>query len=302
MSTALQTIDQQQSPTVKGETAASSAAAQAAALVQARYVVALQRPRDWDDVRHRLLSECRRPAFAAVAEYHKPIGKGVTGPSIRFVEAALRCIGNCAQGSTVLYDDSDKRIVSVYVTEMESNTTYEKSITISKTVERKNARGYEVLGERVNTYGDTIYIVRATDDDLLNKEGSLVSKALRTLGLRLIPGDLVEEGIGLCRESVKLKIDPAESRKRLADAFGALGVKPSNLAEYLGHSLEQCTPAQLAHLRTIYTGLKEGVATWQDYISPTEQDGDSKGAKPQPSKSTATADALKAAKEKAGKS
>ena len=46
------------------ETAASSVAAQATAQIQARYVVALRRPRDWDDVRVRILKECRRPSFA----------------------------------------------------------------------------------------------------------------------------------------------------------------------------------------------------------------------------------------------
>lgn len=69
------------------ETAASAAAAQSKALVEARYTVAINRPRDIDAVRQALLKECSRPSFAAVARYNKPIGKGVVGPSIRFAEA-----------------------------------------------------------------------------------------------------------------------------------------------------------------------------------------------------------------------
>ena len=72
------------------ENAAIAMAAKQKAVVEARYKMALARPRDIDKVRQNMLKDAKRPNFAAVAIYHKPIGKGVEGPSIRFVEAAIR--------------------------------------------------------------------------------------------------------------------------------------------------------------------------------------------------------------------
>src|SRR3990170_723887 len=79
-----------------GETASTAVAAQAKAMIESRYVMAMRNPRNMDQVRQDLLKECRRPSFAhnKSALYHKPIGKGVEGLGIRFVEVALRCMRN----------------------------------------------------------------------------------------------------------------------------------------------------------------------------------------------------------------
>ena len=66
------------------ETAGTVLAAQAKAQIEARYIMAERHPRDLDIVRAKLIKECKRPGFAAVARYLKPIGRGVEGPSIRF--------------------------------------------------------------------------------------------------------------------------------------------------------------------------------------------------------------------------
>ena len=101
---------------VKSESAqlaTSMVSAQAEAQIKARYLYAERHPRDLDLVRQKLLKECRRPAFAAVARYLKPRGKGVEGPSIRFAEAAIRLMGNIAVEQSTIYDDREKRIVRV---------------------------------------------------------------------------------------------------------------------------------------------------------------------------------------------
>jgi hypothetical protein len=250
---------------VTGETAASTVAAQAQAAVQARYVMALKRPRDLDDVRVRLLKECRRPGFAEVARYHKPVGEGIEGPSIRFVEAALRCYGNVYPETTTIYDDERKRIVRVSVTDLEANVTYTRDVTVDKVVERSKLRpGQTPLSVRTNSQGNKSYLVTASEDDLLNKEGALVSKALRTLGLRVIPGDLVDEAMALVYETLANSAakDPDAERKKLADAFARLGVMPSDLKVYLGHELDQSSPAEIVGLRTLYQAIKDGEATW----------------------------------------
>lgn len=251
----------------QAETASTAVAAQAQAAVQARYVMALRRPRDWDDVRVKLLKECARPGFAKTARYRKPVGKGVEGPSIRFAEAALRCMTNVLPEVSAVYDDASKRIVRVAVTDLEANVTYSKDVVVEKTVERSSLKdGQEPIGVRVNSQGRKTYLVPATDDDLLNKENALVSKALRVLGLRLLPGDILEECMDQAIATVRDADakDPDAARKRLADAFARLGVAPSALKEYIGHDLATCSPAELTELRAVWNALDEGTVTWAD--------------------------------------
>jgi hypothetical protein len=202
-------------------------AQQAAALVQARYIMAERHPRDLDVVREKLLKECTRPSFAEVARYNKPVGKGITGPSIRFAEAALRCMTNIVVETTTLYDDETKRIVQVSVTDLEANVPYSQSVSVEKTVERSSAKpGDVVVRQRLNSYNKPVYILQATDDDILNKQNALISKAIRTLGLRLVPGDIIDECMDLVLETQKKKDaeDPDTAKRKLFDAFGSQGV------------------------------------------------------------------------------
>ena len=69
------------------EVSTTAAAAQAQALVQARFIMAIRNPRDLMQVRQRMLADAKRPGFAKVAIYSVPRGgKQITGASIRFAE------------------------------------------------------------------------------------------------------------------------------------------------------------------------------------------------------------------------
>ena len=278
---------------VVAETASSAVAAQAKAQIEARYIMAMQRPRDLDEVRQRLLKECDRPGFAKVARYHKPIGRGVEGPSIRFAEAALRCMGNVLAETATVYDDDTKRIVRVSLTDLESNLTIPKDVTISKTVERRSLDGKTPISSRTNSHGQTVYTIAATDDDILNKENALISKAMRTNGLRLLPGDILEECMERVDETLRkgIKDDPDKERKKLVDAYGKLGVKAPALKAYLGHDLDQSSPAELMQLRSLYAAIRDGEATWTEAMdsrgasSPAEESQKAKDLKDKLAKS-----------------
>lgn len=251
------------------ETAATAVAAQAKAAVEARYIMAIKRPRDLDSVRLAILKECKRPGFAAVARYRKPVGQGIEGPSIRFAEAAIRCMGNITPEVATVYEDPEKRIMRVSVTDLEANVTYSGDVTIEKTVERsKPNEGQVPLRVRVNSLGKQTYLVEATEDDLLNKQNALVSKQLRTLALRLIPGDILEEAMGVVVDTLEAAdaADPTAARKKLVDAFDKLGVKPSSLRDYLGHDLDVVSPAELAELRAVGMTIRDGESTWKEAL------------------------------------
>lgn len=256
-----------------GETAAAVVAAQASALVQARYVIAMKNPRDLDIVREKLLKECTRPSFARVARYKKPIGEGIFGPSIRFAEAAIRLMGNIVVDTVTLFDDAEKRIVQLSVIDLEVNVSYPSSITVNKTVERKNPKeGDYILGKRQNSKNETVYLVEATEDNLLNKQNALVSKAIRTNGLRLVPGDIVDECMWQVVETQKQADakDPDGEKLRIFDLFGALGVTVAQLKKHLGHDGATLNPKELVDLRALYSAIKDGETSWREVMESRE--------------------------------
>jgi hypothetical protein len=254
------------------ESAGSAVAAQAKAMVESRYVMALRSPRNWDQVRQDLMRECRRPSFAdnKSAYYVKPIGNGVEGLGIRFVEVALRCMRNVLIETSMIFEDDLKEVHRVSVTDLESNITYPLDVRVSKTVERsKPEDDGTYLSVRKNSRGKDVYTVRGTDDDILNKRGALISKAIRTLGLRIIPGDLQDEAEAIIKQ-VRLDRaaqDPDASRKQIVDSFADLGVQAVDLTGYLGHPIAQCTPAEIVKLRGLYGAIKDGEATWASVIA-----------------------------------
>lgn len=252
-----------------GETSGAAVAAKAQAIVQARYVMALKNPRDMDTVRVQLLAACKRPGFAEKAIWSKPQGgKTIEGPSIRFAEECLRAARNVDVSTTTVFEDDEKRIVQVCVTDLEANLTFNTDVSIDKTVERSNAKGRTVISSRKNSYGSDTYIVVATEDEMIGKTASLVSKAMRTNGLRVIPSDIVEEAIWACKATMERedKRDPEAGRKRLVDAFAAIGVKPDALKSYLGHDLGSSSPLEMDELRGLYTAIKEGSTSWKDAL------------------------------------
>jgi hypothetical protein len=262
------------------DTAATAVAAKAKALVEARYIMAMRNPRDMDVVRERLLKECRRPGFAKVARYIKPIGKDESkfpeGPSIRFAEAAIRCMGNVTVETMTTFDDREKRILNVVVTDLESNVPYGQDIVIAKTIERRHKKeGDVVISTRTNSYGDMLYILEGTDDDIANKQQALISKVIRTQGLRLVPGDIIDE----CMNQVKITQanddaqDPSSAKRKLFDAFAEIGVRAEQLKDYLGHDAQSLPPRELADLRALYAAIRDGEATWRDVMDEREAKG-----------------------------
>lgn len=253
------------------ESASSAVAAQAKAMVESRYYMAMRNPRNWDQVRLDLVKECSRPSFAdnKSAYYIKPIGEGVEGLGIRFVEVALRCMKNVLVETTMIFEDEMKEVHRVSVTDLEANITYPLDVRVSKTVERSkpNSDG-TFLSVRKNSRNYNVYTLIGTDDDILNKRGALISKAIRTIGLRIIPGDLCDEAETIIKR-VRLDSaakDPDAERRKIVDAFAEIGVDATALTFYLGHPLPQCSPAQIVNLRGIYGAIRDGEATWQSVM------------------------------------
>jgi hypothetical protein len=289
------------------------------ARVQARIIQALQRPRKVDDFRIALLKDCQRPTFAETAIFKKPVGrelvngqwkdKTIEGLSIRFAETALARWGNVDIQTVTLYEDDEKRRVLVTVLDLETNAEFGSDFVVLKRIERsKLKQGQSALSERINSRGEKVFLVEATDDELNTRINAFRSKTIRNEGLRLIPPDIKEEAMAIARETrdrADAK-DPDAARKKVQDAFARIGVIPSNLAEYLGCEVSQASPAQVADLREVFTAIDDGDLTWQDFmaarsedVAPAEEQATPGSSRVEALKATAKA---KAEARKAGKS
>lgn len=297
-----------------GEMAANAMAAKQKALIEARYVIAYNRPRSILQARSDILAACSRPGFAESARYAKPIGSTtIEGFSIRFAEEAIKAMKNIAVESTTIYEDEEKRTVQITVTDLESNVVYGKEVTVAKTVERKQLKDGQVpISKRLNSQNQTVYLVAATEDDIANKVASAESKIIRNCGLRLVPSDILEEAEAAIAETLeKGGGDKNEATKKIVDAFSTLNIGPTELEKYLKHGLATISPKELKDLRAVFTTIKEGSAAWADYLTEeagktkpnlgpkTDTPKEEKNITPQPKKAEDAPKATKAKVEKA---
>jgi hypothetical protein len=266
------TVGQDMSPT--------AAAAAAKAEIEARILAARKWPRDIDQFREDILKDCRRPGFAEIALYRKPVGRKknaegkweeafAIGESIRFVEDALQLYGNVHVTARISYEDHERALLTVQVVDVQRNVGYSTDAMLDKLVERKEVKpGRKTRGMRENSYGDLVYLLEATKDEFRNVMGAERSKLLRDNGKRLLPRDILDE----CRAQIEATIanenakDPDSAKKKVLDKFSALGISAAMMKDYLGRPLETLTPKDLNELAPLYNGLKDGDFTWVDVL------------------------------------
>lgn len=248
-----------------------------------------------------IIKDCQRPGFAKAAIYAKPVGGGTKeGPSARFVEGALRHMGNVTTSMRTVFDDERRRTINVSVTDLETNTTYDVDVSVEKTATSTKMDGREVVSQRTNSNKSTTYVLfPATEDELLMKQNAATSKAKRNLGLNIIPSDIVEDALATCRDTRAQEDakDPDGERKRLVAAFGALNVGAEALREFLGHELSSMSPKELKELRNAYVAIKDGEASWFDIMQAKGEAKVEAPKQPKANKMDAMKEALKAQKD-----
>ncbi len=273
-----------------GEVATAAVTAREVALIRAGMEWALSFPRSWDKVREKLEADCKRESFAEVAEYSKPQGKDkktgeqlyVAGPSIRFVESAMRYMGNLRCTRTVVVDNDEKRILEVGVHDLENNLLHSVPVTINKTVERLKVYDDQVvISFRPNHDGNKLFKIKSWDDVVVNNEANQAAKAQRGCGLKIMPADLVEDMMDIVHATMEAAAakDPKKALSKLVASFDKVGVTVADLEKYLKHPLAAgISTDELKNLRLIFTGIKEEVTTWKEVIegAGSTQEGEKK--------------------------
>lgn len=275
---------------------AAGAIARATAEVQARFVVAAQRPRDTETARVRILHECERPAFAAIVEYAKPVGKEknnagewvekiARGPSVHLIRTAMRLFGNMSMGSEIVAEDDESRTIRITGVDWENNYTKSRDISIPSTVEKRPITrkgntfpppGREILSERVNSSGETVYICRATDEEMRIAGDRMAALAERALGEHMLPRDIIQEALDRSKMTLQKAdaADPDAAVRRAVDGFlSQFRIEPTELEAYVGKKVAKFTPDDLAELRRVFLALRDGEATWAEFMEARNPSG-----------------------------
>ena len=226
-------------------------------------------PRDIVAVRDRILNACTRPTLAETACYtYARGGQEVTGPSIRLAEAIAQQYGNMQAGVRELEQRNGESTCEAYAWDMETNTRVSKVFQVSHV--RHTKRGDTLLTDPRDIY------------ELVANNGA---RRLRACILAVVPGDLVEEAVRQCDETMATKFEVTPERiKNLLARFAEYGVTKDQIEARLQRHIDAMTPAQLADLGKKYNSIKDGMSKAEDWFPkevsiPTSAQSADAGAK-----------------------
>ena len=274
----------------KHEVAASREANLVIAKIQARYVMALQRPRDLvKEVEPKIAELCSRKEFALTAKYnvvvggHWENGKWVKDYdidlNIRSAEQLMVCLRNIMTEVNTVYEDDILRRVSFEMTDLETGVTHRDEFTIYKTQERKKLKTdnsgkiiQDAVGTRLNSFGEQIFIVKCTPEDVQKKQNAQVSRKMRKMFFRLFPADLKIKARKWIDETIQkdVKENLNDERAKITTAFAKHGVTGDDLENFIGEKLSRFNPEDIVKLREIWQSLEDGLSHWRDYVTVEE--------------------------------
>lgn len=229
----------------------TQAASHELAEMQAQIYLAKQFPRNQMESAERILTACQRPGLANVAVYsYAKGGTDICGPSIRLAEEIARNWGNIECGWNEVERESDRSKVRAFAWDKETNVL--KSLIFYVPHYRTSKRG----------------TTRITDErDIYEHLANNASRRLRNCILALIPGDVVDAAVEQCQRTMATHIDLSkESIKKLVDAFAPLGVSKAQIEKRIQRRIESITPAQFVRMREIYTSIKDGMSSTEDWF------------------------------------
>ena len=224
----------------------------ALAEVQASMILARKFPRDEQKALNRVLVACQRKGLAEAALYSFARGgTGITGPSIRLAEAMAQNWGNLQYGVRELEQRNGESTVETYCWDIETNTRASKTFQVPHTRHTK-AKG--------NT--------RLTDPrDIYERVANDGARRLRACILAVIPGDVVDEAVKQCEETLKAKADLSpDALKKMVEAFTKFGVTKQMIETRIQRKIEAITAAQIVSLAKIFNSLTDGMSKPEDWF------------------------------------
>jgi len=218
--------------------------------IQGAMIMARRFPRDEKACFARLMRSCQRKTMAEKACYAFPrAGQTITGPSINLARVAGQCYNNLRWGLDVLRNDDSQVMIRGWAWDIENNIKVSADDSFAKLIYRKSG-GWMKPDERDLR-------------ELINRRGAIL---VRNCLLNILPRDLIEDAMGICRKTLKSEMkDPDSEKKILIINFMNYGVTTGMIDQYLEH--DTWTPDDILDLQAIYLTIKEGQSKVEDYFS-----------------------------------
>tara|TARA_R110001606_G_scaffold8453_2_gene37190 strand:+ start:13589 stop:14470 length:882 start_codon:yes stop_codon:yes gene_type:complete len=252
-----------QTPQPQNESAntGSIAIEQQRAIAEARSQIQLAKmfPRSNSEALSELIEACKNWEFAKTAFYAVP-NRG-SGPSIRFAEEVARCYGNFEYGHRELSRSKGKSEIEVYAWDKEKNNFSKRQITVEHIL--------DYTDKKTRQKKSRVLIDQA---DIDNRIANIASKQMRGRILAIVPKTFVEIGIAECRKTLSGNNTQSMGSKisQMVVEFAEFGVRPDQITNFIGHSVDDCSPDDLADLFGVFNAIKEG-ARVNDYFGGKEE-------------------------------
>lgn len=229
----------------------------AIAEAQGKLVIAKRFPRDEVAAYARVMQACQRPGLAAKAFYqYNRGGSSVSGPTIRFAEELARCWGNIDYGIKELSQDKGKSEMQAYAWDLETNAISTQNFT-NPHIREAGKQQIPLTSQR----------------DIYEVNANMGARRLRARILAILPNDLVEDAIEMCKRTLAGASDePLIDRvRKMVVQFTKFGVTKEQIETRLGRSVETMSTDDLVEYIGIFNSLKEGNSRASEWFeSPKE--------------------------------
>lgn len=227
------------------------AVAREVATIQGQIMLAKMFPRNMADVWKKVEAACSRKKLAENALYqYSRGGTDITGPSIRLAEALINSYGNAKSGFEVIDSNPDYSRVRAYAYDMETNTLQERTFDVEHIRQTKTGR------------------TKLTDPrDIYETVANNASRRERACILALIPGDLQDYAVNLCKTTLEKAVDITPDKiEGLCRGLAKFGVSKVMIEARIQRHIDAITAQQYVWLCSVGTSLKEGVAKVEDFF------------------------------------
>ena len=240
----------------------ASTEARAVAEVQAAYVIAKRFPRNQSESYANIMEACKRPFLAEQAMYAYPRGGTlVKGASIRLAEMLAQMWGNLDCGVRELSRTDDKSVCEAFAWDLETNTRFTRIFEVPH-IRYTKSGSYKLNDPR----------------DIYETIANNGARRLRACILEVIPGDVTENAVLKCKETLTKKGGkPLVDRiQAMIISFSKFGVTQEHIEKRLKHPAAVITEEELFELNSIGVSVKDGIAKRGDFFDildtePTEK-------------------------------
>lgn len=236
----------------QGSTAMEAEKARVVGEIQASLEIAMHRPRNFNTAFIKVKDECKRKSLAEKAEYaYKRGTKKVIGPTIHLAKMIAANYQNLIYGFRTVGETNEYTEVEAFCWDLENNTKAVRQFRVKHWRDTKEG-GHAIRAQR----------------DIREFVASQAQRYVRECIFQIVPEDLKEHAVAICRETLK-RSDPRSKQQKIEsmiEKFHEVGVSIDMIEDYLQHPLSAIVNPQIIQLGQVYQSIVDGDAKREDFF------------------------------------